>query len=70
MVTLGQAIQKARIEQRLKQKELVKKTGISQKYLSQIEHDRVDPSFSKVQCIARALQVSLDALIIEETYSR
>jgi transcriptional regulator with XRE-family HTH domain len=66
MVTLGQAIQQARIAQRLKQKDLVEKTGISQKYLSQIEHDRVDPSYGKVRLIARALKVSLDPLKMEE----
>lgn len=66
MDTLGQAIRKARIEQRLQQKELVLLTGISQKYLSQIENDRVDPCFGLVQRIAKTLQVSLDPVRLAE----
>jgi transcriptional regulator with XRE-family HTH domain len=66
MDTLGQAIKHARITKRLKQKELVKATSLSQKYLSQIENDRVDPSFGVVQRIARALKISLDALKLEQ----
>jgi transcriptional regulator with XRE-family HTH domain len=66
MDTLGQAIRKARIDQRLQQKALVERTGISQKYLSQIENDRVDPNFGLVQRIAKALKISLDAYLLEE----
>jgi len=66
MNTLGQAIRKARIDQHLQQKDLVKMTEISQKYLSQIENDKVDPHFGLVQRIAKALKISLDPYLLEE----
>ena len=63
MSTLGQEIKKARIEQRMKQKDLQERTGLSQKYLSQIENDAVDPRVSILKKIAQALQVSADRLL-------
>ena len=63
MGTLGQNIVKARVDKRWKQKDLVEKAGLSQKYLSQIELDKVDPRVSVVVRIAEALGVSLDALL-------
>jgi len=62
MSTLGREIRKARIDKGWKQKELVEASGLSQKYLSEIEADKVDPRWSIVKRIARALDVSLDAL--------
>ncbi len=62
-MTLGREIKKARIEQGLKQKDLQEKTGLSQKYLSQIENDAVDPRVSIVRKIAMALGVSTDTLL-------
>jgi transcriptional regulator with XRE-family HTH domain len=63
MSTLGKEIKKARIDQGLKQKELKERTGLSQKYLSQIENDAVDPRVSVLKKIAQALQVSTDSLL-------
>jgi transcriptional regulator with XRE-family HTH domain len=63
MSTLGKEIKKARIDQGLKQKELQARTGLSQKYLSQIENDAVDPRVSVLKKIAQALQVSADSLL-------
>ena len=63
MGTLGQNIVKARVDKRWKQKDLVEKAGLSQKYLSQIELDKVDPRVSVVVRIAAALGASLDALL-------
>ena len=63
MSTLGKEIKKARIEQGWKQKDLQARTGLSQKYLSQIENDAVDPRVSVLKKIARALQVSADGLL-------
>jgi transcriptional regulator with XRE-family HTH domain len=63
MSTLGKEIKKARIDQGLKQKELKERTGLSQKYLSQIENDAVDPRVSVLKKIAQALQVSADSLL-------
>jgi transcriptional regulator with XRE-family HTH domain len=63
MSTLGKEIKKARIDQGLKQKDLQERTGLSQKYLSQIENDAVDPRVSVLKKIAQALQVSADCLL-------
>jgi transcriptional regulator with XRE-family HTH domain len=62
MVSLGKEIKKARIDKGWKQQELRAAAQISQTYLSQIELDKVDPRFSIVKRIARALGVSLDQL--------
>ena len=67
MKSLGIEIKKGRIEHRLQQQELAEMAGISRKHLSAIEHDRVDPRFSIVTRIARALGVSLDTLATDPT---
>jgi transcriptional regulator with XRE-family HTH domain len=66
MSTLGKEIKKARIEQGLMQKDLRERTGLSQKYLSQIENDAVDPRASVLKRIAKALHVSTDRLLCLE----
>jgi transcriptional regulator with XRE-family HTH domain len=62
MMSLGREIKKARIDKGWKQYHLCDATGLSQKYVSQIELDKVDPRFSIVKRIAHALGVSLDTL--------
>jgi transcriptional regulator with XRE-family HTH domain len=62
MTTLGREIKKARAALGWRQNQLQKATGISQKYLSRIENDHVDPSWSFVLKIARALDMDLRAL--------
>jgi transcriptional regulator with XRE-family HTH domain len=54
---------KARIDKGLKQKDLLALTGLSQKHLSQIENDDVDPGASVLRRIALALGVSADTLL-------
>ena len=66
MRTLGREIKKVRIDKGWKQKDLRDATGLSQKYLSEIETDRVDPRISIVKRIAQALGVSIDRLTQEE----
>jgi transcriptional regulator with XRE-family HTH domain len=66
MMSLGIEVKKGRIDRRWQQEDLAAAAGISRKYLSQIENDRVDPRFSIVQRLARALGVSLDTLGREE----
>lgn len=61
-MSLGKNIRKARIDRGMKQMDLQERTGLSQKYLSQIELDKVEPRFRIVQQIANALAVSLDEL--------
>ncbi len=62
MMSLGIEVKKGRIDRRWQQEELAQAAGISRKYLSQIENDRVDPRFSIVKRLAKALDVSLDTL--------
>ena len=63
MTTIGKEIKKARVEKGLKQKDLQAMTGLSQKHLSQIENDAVDPGASVLRKIALALGVSADTLL-------
>ena len=65
-MTLGQTIKHARITHDLKQRELSTLTRISQKYLSQIENDHVDPAFSYVVRIMKALPLDLSPLLTAE----
>ena len=69
MMSLGKEIKKARIDKGWQQKHLQEATGLSQKYLSQVELDKVAPRFSVVKRIARALGVSLDTLAKEDEES-
>jgi transcriptional regulator with XRE-family HTH domain len=66
MMSLGIEVKKGRIERRWQQEDLAQVAGISRKYLSQIENDRVDPRFSVVKRLARALGVSMNQLAREE----
>jgi len=66
MQTLGQTIKIWRIQRGMQQQALSQATGLSQKYLSQIEHDHVDPRFSIIVRIARALDMPLHALMPSE----
>lgn len=62
MTTLGREIKKARATLGWKQQDLHTATGISQKYLSRVENDKADPSFSMVVRIAQALKMDLNVL--------
>lgn len=66
-MTLGKEIKKARIDKGWMQKDLQEKTGLSQKYLSQIENDAVDPRASILRRIALALGISTDRLLELDT---
>ena len=61
-MSLGREIKKARIDKGLKQKDLAEAVTLSKKYMSEIENDHADPTFSVVQRIAAALEVSLNQL--------
>jgi transcriptional regulator with XRE-family HTH domain len=63
MGSLGKNIVKVRVDKGLKQKDLQKSSGISQRYLSALEHDKVDPRLSMVLKIAHALQVPVVSLL-------
>ena len=54
-MTLGRHIKMARTEKGWQQQQLAKEAHISQKYLSRVENDHADPSWSMVLKIAMAL---------------
>ena len=60
---IGKELQKARLAVGLSLRELEKRSGMSASQISQIETGRrADPGFSTVLRLAKALEVSMDAL--------
>jgi transcriptional regulator with XRE-family HTH domain len=62
---LGNEIRKIRVDQGMKQQELWARAGITAKYMSEIENGYVDPRFSVMCRIAKALGVSLDRFMAD-----
>lgn len=70
---IGYRLQKLRKKRKLTQKALAEMTGISRSYLSDIEHNRYNPSFDTIEALANALKLDLksffdDALLEEDYY--
>lgn len=65
MSTLGKNIVKIRVDKGLKQKDLITEVRLSQRYVSAIENDNVDPRLSIVLRIAAALDVT-PAMLLED----
>ena len=63
MLTIGQAMRKARKNKRIPQVKLSELTGIRQSLLSLYEHDKITPSIITVISIAEALKITLDDLV-------
>jgi len=63
MTTLGKNVVKMRVEKGWKQKDLQEKAGLSQRYLSALEHDRADPSISVMRRIAKAFGIPVADLL-------
>jgi transcriptional regulator with XRE-family HTH domain len=63
MSSLGKTIVKARVDKGMKQKALWQASGLSQRYLSAVEHGRADPSVSVLRRIAHALGLSAADLL-------
>ena len=59
---LGKAIKTCRIQREMKQAQLAKLAGISVSYLSLLEKDRRDPSFSTIQKVAEGLEIPVSLL--------
>jgi transcriptional regulator with XRE-family HTH domain len=57
VVTFGERIREERRRRLMTQDVLADTAGISQKQLSKIENDEVDPRFSTIRKIAQALDV-------------
>jgi transcriptional regulator with XRE-family HTH domain len=60
---LGTAIRAERVTAGLSLRDLAERTKVSNAYLSQIERGLHEPSISVLSAIARALDVSLEALL-------
>lgn len=56
---LGTNIKTMRIVRKIKQKELARKVGITQNYLSMVENNAKKPSLSLIERLARALEIPL-----------
>ncbi|MGU8816845.1 helix-turn-helix domain-containing protein [Clostridium perfringens] len=65
-------LQKLRKKRKLTQKALAEMTGISRSYLSDIEHNRYNPSFDTIEALATSLKLDLksffDDTLLEEDY--
>ena len=66
VVKIGQSVRAERIKRFWTQERLAKEAGISQKALSKIETDEVDPRFSTILRIAEALDVDANELVNQE----
>ncbi len=60
---LGRSIREMRNERRLTQLEVAEASSISANYFAQIERGEVNPSYSLLKAIARALKIKLSELI-------
>ncbi len=66
MDTLGKNIRQIRKNLGLSQQDLEAKSGVSQQTISNIESGFRSPSIDKVQGLARALEMTVDALLSED----
>ena len=64
-MTLGREIKKARAELGWQQQELAIKAHISQKYLSRVENDKADPSWSVIRRLLAVMDLDLKAIARE-----
>lgn len=60
---LGKRIRETRIRRDLTQSEVAEKADTSANYFAQIERGEVNPSYSMLKAVARALKVKLTDLI-------
>ncbi|HVF01552.1 MAG TPA: helix-turn-helix transcriptional regulator [Rubrobacteraceae bacterium] len=65
-VKIGQSVRAERVRRFWTQERLAKEAGISQKALSKIETNEVDPRFSTILRIAEALDVDANELVNQE----
>ncbi len=60
---LGKSIKKVRSQRNLTQSEVAEKANTSANYYAQIERGEVNPSYTMLRSIAKALKVKLNDLI-------
>lgn len=63
---LGERIRSFRLESDLSLSELARRAGVSKSLVSQIEHNKTNPSVETVQALAAVLEVPLFSLFLEE----
>jgi len=61
-MNLGEQIKRIRLARGLSQKEVVMAAGIEKAQFSRIENDKIDPSFTTIEKITKALRCSLSEL--------
>ncbi|KUO77272.1 MAG: MerR family transcriptional regulator [Desulfosporosinus sp. BRH_c37] len=66
---LGDKIRTKRMEKQLTLKDLAKRTGVTQGFLSQVERGLTDPSITSLRRIAHALDVPIFYFLMEEDES-
>ena len=65
-VKIGRGVRAKRVARFWTQKQLASEAGISQKALSKIENDEVEPHFSTIIRLAKALGVDPSELVDEK----
>lgn len=63
LTELGACIREARLSAAMSQRKLARRAGLSQQHLVNIEHGRVDPSFSMLVQLAAGLDLRIDELL-------
>lgn len=63
MMNLGNAIRFCRTQRGMTQEELAKKAGLSPSYISLLEQNKRDPTFSKLETIAAQLGLPTSILL-------
>jgi len=65
VVKIGKRLKQARVEALLTQQELADEAGLQFATISRIENDHVDPHFSTIKKLAKALRVQPAELVKE-----
>jgi transcriptional regulator with XRE-family HTH domain len=63
---LGQNLKEIRLDKGLSQGKLAKKLGVDPSYISQIERGLGNMSLKKIERLAKALEVTIEQLIIQK----
>ena len=62
----GRAVREERCRQKISQKQLAQKLGMSVRTIMSVENSNGNPRFETICLLARALNISVDAAIFEE----
>ncbi len=67
---IGKKIRKLRILNRISQKELAEKLGVSQRTVSRWEREETEPSASQLKNISKVFNIDLHRFIMDEVFSK